>query len=57
MGAAVGDGAGRGGGENRARPYNHQQLLFLFVSALAGGCEAHGAGSGMGGGKQRSIIV
>lgn len=52
----MGDSAGGGGGENRARPYNHQQLLFLFVSALAGGCEAHGAGSGMGG-KQRSIIV
>lgn len=45
----MGDGAGGGGGEKRARPSNHQQLLFLFLSALAGGCEALAAGSGMGG--------
>lgn len=50
MGAAVGDGAGRGWGEAERGLYNQQQLLFSPspFSALTGGCEAHVAGDGMG---------
>lgn len=46
----MGDGAGKGVGRSRARPYNQQQLLFSPspFSALTGGCEAHVAGDGMG---------
>lgn len=49
MGAAVGDGAGRGGGEKQSKALQSSAaLVLLSFSALTGGCEAHVAGNGMG---------